>query len=95
MIILAVNLRVPRAEQDKLRPHMETVVKASRQEPGCLQYTYGFDLLEPDIIRVFEIYRDNEALKAHAASAHFLKWREVSGHYPREERTLYDATKRA
>ncbi|MDP3735937.1 MAG: putative quinol monooxygenase [Hyphomonadaceae bacterium] len=95
MLILTVNLRVPRADQERLRPHMEAVVKASRQEAGCLQYTYGFDLLEPDIMRVFEIYKDDEALKAHGASEHFKTWREISGQYPREERTLYDATKRS
>ncbi len=95
MLILTVNLRVPRAEQAALRPAMEAVVAASRNEPGCLAYTYGFDLLEPDILRVFEIYRDDAALKAHAESPHFLKWREASGRYPREERTLYDATRRA
>jgi len=95
LLILTVNLRVPKADQERLRPHMEAVVKASRQEPGCLAYTFSFDLLEPDIIRVIEVYRDDEALKAHGASEHFRKWREISGHYPREERTLYDATKRA
>ena len=94
MLILTVNLRVPKAEQEKLWPHMETIVTASRQEPGCIAYSYGFDLLEPDILRVFEVYRDDEALKAHAASEHFKRWREISGHYPREERTLYDATRR-
>ncbi len=94
MLILTVNLRVPKADQERLRPHMEAVVKASRQEPGCLAYTFSFDLLEPDIIRVIEVYRDDEALKAHGASEHFKQWREISGHYPREERTLYDATRR-
>jgi quinol monooxygenase YgiN len=91
MLILSVNLRVPHGEHKRLRPHMEAVVKASRQEPGCLAYTYGFDLLEPDIIRVFEIYKDDAALKAHAESEHFKAWRIVSGHCPREERRLYDA----
>jgi quinol monooxygenase YgiN len=94
LLILTVDLRVPRADQEKLRPAMEAVVKASRQEPGCLQYTYGFDLLEPDILRVFEIYTDDAALKAHGASDHFKRWREISGHYPRENRTLYAATKK-
>jgi len=94
MLILSVDLRVPRSEQDRLRPAMEAVVTASRREPGCLAYTYGFDLLEPDIIRVFEIYKDDEALKAHGASEHFKAWRAISGHYPREERRLYDASLR-
>jgi quinol monooxygenase YgiN len=95
MLILSVNLRVPKAEQEGLRPEMEKVVQASRKEPGCLAYSYGFDLLEPDIIRVFEVYRDDAALKAHGESEHFKAWRAVSGQYPREERRLYDATPRA
>ena len=95
VLILTVNLRVPRAEQEKLRPAMQAVVEASRRENGCLAYSYGFDLLEPDIIRVFEVYRDEDALKTHGASEHFRKWREISGHYPREERSLYDATKKS
>ena len=94
MLILSVNLRAPKAEQEKLRPEMEKVVQASRKEPGCLAYYYGFDLLEPDIIRVFEIYKDDAALKAHGESEHFKAWRAVSGQYPREERTIYDVTKR-
>ena len=52
------------------------------------------DMAEPGLIRAFEIYRDDEALKAHGASEHFKAWREVSGQYPREERRLYDATLR-
>jgi quinol monooxygenase YgiN len=94
VLILTVNLRIPRADQENLRSAMDAVVKASRQEPGCLAFTFAFDLLELDLIRVFEVYRDDEALKAHGASDHFKHWREVSGHYPREERTLYDASKR-
>jgi quinol monooxygenase YgiN len=95
MLILSVNLRVPKAEQESLRPEMEKVVQASRREPGCLAYSYGFDLLEPDIIRVFEVYRDDAALKAHGESEHFKAWRAVSGQYPREERRLFDATQRS
>lgn len=94
MLILSVNLRVPKAEQERLRPEMEKVVQASRREAGCLAYSYGFDLLEPDIVRVFEVYKDDAALKAHAESEHFKAWRAVSGQYPREERRLYDATQR-
>jgi hypothetical protein len=31
---------------------------------------------------------------AHGASEHFKAWRAISGHYPREERRLYDASLR-
>lgn len=95
MIILTVNLRVPPAEVEALRPHIEALIAASRQEPGCLSYHYAEDYFTPGLFRVFEIYADDEALKAHGQSSHFQRWREVSSQYPREERTLYDAVQRA
>jgi quinol monooxygenase YgiN len=73
---------------------MRTVIEASRAEPGCLVYTLAEDLAEPGLIRAFEVYADDAALKAHGESEHFKAWRTVSGQYLREERTLYDATRR-
>ena len=95
MLILSVFLRVPPDQMDVLRPHMQTVISASRADPGCLFYTLAQDMADPGLIRAFEIYADDAALKAHDESDHFKAWRAVSGQYPREDRTLYDAEKRA
>ncbi|MDP3492836.1 MAG: putative quinol monooxygenase [Hyphomonadaceae bacterium] len=94
MLILSVFLRVPPEQVEALRPYMRTVIAASRAEPGCLFYTLSEDMAEPGLIRAFEIYADDDALKAHGESDHFKAWRAASGQYPREDRTLYDATKR-
>lgn len=74
---------------------MRTIIAASRAEPGNIIYTLAEDVAEPGVIRAFEIYRDDDAIKAHGASEHFKAWRAVSGKYPREERRIYDATQRA
>ena len=95
MLILSVFLRVPPDQVDVLRPHMQTVISASRAEPGCLFYTLAEDMAEPGLIRAFEIYADDAAQTAHGQSDHFKAWRSVSGQYPRQERTLYDATMRS
>ena len=95
MLILSVFLRVPPDQVEVLRPHMEAVVAASRAEPGCLFYTLAEDIAEPGLIRAFEVYTDDDALKAHGESEHFKAWRAASGQYPREDRTVYDATRRA
>ena len=95
MLILSVFLRVPPDQVEVLRPHMQTVIAASRAEPGCLFYTLAEDMAEPGLIRAFEVYADDAALKAHGESDHFKAWRAVSGQYPRQERTLYDATQRS
>ena len=36
MLIMSVFLRVPPDQVEVLRPHMQTVIAASRAEPGCL-----------------------------------------------------------
>lgn len=95
MLILSVFLRVPPGEVDALKLAMRKVVEASRAEPGCIFYSLAEDVAEPGLIRAFEIYRDDDALRAHGASEHFKAWREVSGKYPREDRRLFDATERA
>jgi quinol monooxygenase YgiN len=94
MLILSVCLRVPPDQVAALKPHIARVIAASRAEPGCIVYTLAEDMAEPGLIRAFEIYKDDAALKAHGESEHFKAWRAVSGHYPREGRTLYDATQR-
>ena len=95
MLILSVFLRVPPDQVQVLRPHMEAVIAASRTEPGCLFYTLAEDIAEPGLIRAFEVYTDDAALKAHGESEHFKAWRAASGQYAREDRTVYDATRRA
>jgi quinol monooxygenase YgiN len=95
MLVLSVYLRVPPAEVDGLREAIKTVVAASRAEPGCRFYTLAEDISEPGLIRAFEVYDNDEALRAHANSEHFKAWRAVSGQYPREDRRLFDATERA
>jgi quinol monooxygenase YgiN len=94
VVILSVFLRVPPGQVEALRPHMRRVIAASRAEAGCIFYTLAEDMAEPGLIRAFEVYRDDAALKTHGESAHFQAWRAVSGQYPREGRTLYDAAKR-
>jgi quinol monooxygenase YgiN len=94
MLIVSVLFRVPPGELEALRPAMAAIIKASRAEPGNILFTFGEDILEPGTIRAFEVFRDDDALKAHIASEHFKAWRAVSGQYAREERRLFDATLR-
>lgn len=46
----------------------------SRQEPGCRYYQAYRDPGEPRVFRIFEIYDDQDAVAAHAASPHFERY---------------------
>jgi quinol monooxygenase YgiN len=74
-LVVAGTVRVPPEQIEGLRPHMTAMMTASRAEDGCVEYAYGFDLAVPGLVRVFEIWRDQAALDAHARSAHMARWR--------------------
>jgi quinol monooxygenase YgiN len=94
VIVISVSLRVPEADMEAFRRLTEELVQQSRLELGVLAYSFAVDLLEPTLIRIFEVYADQAALDAHHASVHFQAWRPRSTAYMREERWLLDATRR-
>lgn len=75
MIILAGSVRLPAEKLPEARPVLARMIEASRAEEGCIAYSFAEDLLEPGRIRIFEMFRDAEALKLHAESAHMKEWR--------------------
>ncbi|MBH3412328.1 putative quinol monooxygenase [Pseudomonas putida] len=40
-------------------------------EPGCLVFDVSQDRMDPDVIYLYEIYRDDNAYEAHTQTAHF------------------------
>ena len=50
-------------------------IQASRAEDGCLDYAYATDVLDPGLVRVWEVWRDREALQQHFQMPHLAEWR--------------------
>ena len=76
MLVVLAEARFDAAQMDKVRAVARPMIEASRAEPGCAGYDYAFDMLEPDLMRVRELWRDEQALKDHFATPHmaaFLK----------------------
>ncbi len=74
-IIIAGTVRVPPGNLAGLKPHMQRMLEASRAEDGCVVYSYGEDVAEPGLIRVFEVWRDQAAIDAHFKAPHMAEWR--------------------
>ena len=92
-VVILGTVRLPPERLGDARAHMAAMVAASRAEDGCLAYAYGEDVLEPGLIRVSEVWRDQAALGAHAQSAHMRVWRAAAGELGLHDRQLvaYDA----
>lgn len=74
-VVILGTVRLPAERLADARPHMEAMVAASRAEDGCIVYAYAEDVLEPGLIRVSEVWRDQPALDRHARSEHIKAWR--------------------
>jgi quinol monooxygenase YgiN len=76
-VIVAGTIRAPPGALATLRPHMRAMARASRAEAGCEVYSYAEDVLDPGLIRVFEVWSDRAALSAHFNTPHLAAWRAV------------------
>ena len=65
-LLVAGTYRVPLEQLDAIGPHMTDVIDATVLEEGCIDYSYALDLVDPGLIRVFELWVDEEAHKAQA-----------------------------
>ena len=88
-LIVAGSFRIPPANMDAIRPHMAEVMAASQAEDGCLAYTYAEDVADPGLIRVFETWRDAEALAAHFKTAHMDRWRAAREGFGLSDRNIF------
>lgn len=75
MIIVTGTVTVSSAEAlAALEGAMNRQIAASRAEQGCIEYTYGIDVVEPNKFRVLEYWESWEALEAHGNAPHLDAW---------------------
>lgn len=77
MIIVEGSARIPEAAWDKATAAMAVMIRASREEEGCLEYAYSRDLLDPNLLRIIERWKDRAALVSHFAEPHMAVFRKA------------------
>jgi quinol monooxygenase YgiN len=60
-------------KEEFVRDVIRQLVPLSRAEPGCRYYQPHADPAEPRVFRLFEVYDDEAAYKAHGDSEHFQR----------------------
>ena len=74
MILVMGSFRLPAANWEAALPMMAKVVAATRAEDGCILYGYSRDLIDAELVRVSEKWRDRAALDAHFQTGHMAVW---------------------
>jgi len=77
MIVYRVNVFV---REDRVDDFIAATVENhenTRKEPGNLRFDVLRSADDPTLFMLYEVYVSAEAVDAHKATAHYLKWRET------------------
>lgn len=77
MLILSGTLKMPPERLDALEDAMNRLIAATRPEAGCIVYSFGRDITEPGLVRIYEEWESRELLAAHVKTAHVAEWHRV------------------
>ena len=76
MYAVVVALKVkPEMREKFLAAALDDSTCSRRDEPGCLRFDVLQDNADANKFFFYEVYRDEDAFKAHQASAHYPRWR--------------------
>ncbi|MGE0828355.1 MAG: putative quinol monooxygenase [Hyphomonadaceae bacterium] len=94
IMVIAGIARFPAHRKEELVAPLREMVAATRAEPGNIVYSISFDPFEEGVLRIYEEYKDRDAIKAHIASPHMKAWRAHSADFTRELK-IYEAEEAA
>jgi autoinducer 2-degrading protein len=76
MYALVVSLQVkPDRREQFLKAAEDDSTCSVRDEPGCLRFDVLEDRADANHFYFYEVYKDDEAFKAHATMPHYARWR--------------------
>src|SRR5688500_13998551 len=75
MIVVAGTFRVPADKLKALQPHAKAVIATTRQEAGCTTYSFAHDVMDGELVRIFEIWETRDHLDRHLTAPHMMPGR--------------------
>ena len=76
-LVVTVYMK-PEHRKDFIAEMLKDAVGSEKNEPGCLMFNVVQDEGNPDVLHLFEVYRDDQAVDAHTKTPHFLRWLEAT-----------------
>jgi quinol monooxygenase YgiN len=80
MIVVSAMITIAEGKGDEYLTHFEKLAPLVRRDPGCLTYVLHRMMGNGDQFFVFEQYADEEAIRHHGATPHFLAYRQATAH---------------
>ena len=94
MIVLNAKIETNPGAAAALKDAVAAMEKASRAEPGCIEYVFSTEMSNPTNIRIIEHWMDLDALKLHFTLPHMAAFNEAVRKNPPKsiDVKMFDAT---
>jgi len=79
MIIVAGKAKLAPGALAKVQSELKTLVRETRKEKGCIDYSVGADAIEPDTLVISEMWEGLDALGPHMKTPHMAAWMKKLG----------------
>jgi quinol monooxygenase YgiN len=79
MIVVAGRVAIKPERREELIAIARKVIAQTKQEAGCIAYDYYFDLLDPNVVLVYEEWESEAALAAHLQQPHTQEFLQTVG----------------
>lgn len=88
MIVIAGSFRLDDGVTDEVMAACKSVMQATHQEEGCHEYIFYPDPLDSNVLRVFEMWENDQALTNHFGTAHVDAFRKAMGSWTVSDREI-------
>ena len=79
MLVIAGTIVIDPAKREAAITAALEMMEVTRQEAGCISYTFSADLSEPGGFRIFEEWESPEALDEHFKTPHMARFQAAMG----------------
>lgn len=88
MIVIHATVPIAPESREEALELISDLVAETQKEDGVVDYRAAADVDDPNLIRFFEQYEDEEAFGAHAQSDHFQEFQKALPEYLAGEPTI-------
>lgn len=74
MILVTGHIDFDPDRREEFLAALEPLMKGSRADPGCVQYTFSADFENQGRVHVVEQWESDELMQAHMATPHFAEF---------------------
>jgi quinol monooxygenase YgiN len=75
-VVVAGYIKVARKDREALVKVLQAHVPRVRKKDGCIAYTFAVDVVDPNVVRMSEAWRDRQSLETHLVDDEFQGVRE-------------------